>query len=887
MLYTPATNLKSKRGYYGIVTTSSAAGQVLRRIPIPTQTNTAASTNWKQIFIAAKRNWAALGPGGSGNVPVNDIDPQTAWSIVASFYSGILQAGILVDGVMSMGTLIGCASESAFYQMCQTNLASMGFAPAPTPEFTDCKTTSTYTGETKTTSAGSAQLIAGLTDGTFPPGLGCVLDIALNSDDTSGVLLTLSQTGPAVSLAIVPNGGPATYNPDITTTQQSVYFQIYAPWGTPPGSGTAILSVNNPAVTFTIPYTVAAGNTLPLLTTANFAFPNSASCVTLYDLDYNLLGFQLSYAATLSDFSIYPTWRWDADVFPIYQITASAAYTDYYSPPAASTWSPILYTGPNLPLPAALLSAWSMVYGTIPAKGNIKFQITPMDPATGAAGPALSCTGSWAQGTLKGASLSTWTGPIWAWGIGNLWSATQPYETGDYCYYADSDWVALQPSTNVAPSNGAYWSNANPPLWNPAWTYSPGATVTYGSQVWLATENSTGVTPAAGQYWQASPFGNWNSSTQYYTNDLVVYASSDWRALQPSLGVTPAAGPYWINNISLPFVGSSTPGVQTFDAIVTPFNGYSGTITVALAGAQYIGTGYLPTKITIPPGTSATFEPTSITIPPGATKSYKTTVTVTSIPAAQEYSGNLKITGTDSITTRSTTFGANITGNVSPTLPDNYLSIEPSSLALTMPPAGTAYLDIFLFNTGPDFLSVTLQASSTNTAAAFSFDNISPNVNPGSPTVPGYARIRMEILLALTAVTPGQQILIALSAGTNSTSGGLTLTTDDTDMCSASISPEIIGWTGAGSYTTELTLTNPSSTSQTFTLGGAPLGSGVTTAFGTNPLTVPAAAGGIPGAASTTVTYTFPGTYTSAPGPVPVTATADGSEIVQYFNIAP
>jgi hypothetical protein len=133
MLFKPLTNKSSKRGLYGVVISSGASGPWMRRLSFPVQTNTPTAGNWRHIFLTTKQNWLAAGPGGVDYVFTDGIAPQQAWAAVAAYYFGILEAGLNENGVISMARLIGCATEDAYYTMCQANRASLGLAPLPTP----------------------------------------------------------------------------------------------------------------------------------------------------------------------------------------------------------------------------------------------------------------------------------------------------------------------------------------------------------------------------------------------------------------------------------------------------------------------------------------------------------------------------------------------------------------------------------------------------------------------------------------------------------------------------------------------------------------------------------------------------------------------------------
>jgi len=202
-------------------------------------------------------------------------------------------------------------------------------------------------------------------------------------------------------------------------------------------SGTLALTIPNTATPATDTFSVSAigpsstATASPTITvsaitlTANtpppvWNLPNTMSVGTIYDSGYNVTGFLLTYSwLPTSQYQTQPwTWTgsgWDAPgsaVQPgLWQITASDQYASSYSPPAVSSWTPILITGPLLPEPSDVLAAWVAQYGDLPDSGHIGFQMVYIDPVTGTVGPPLSAKATWQVGTLKGMPLSLWPGP--------------------------------------------------------------------------------------------------------------------------------------------------------------------------------------------------------------------------------------------------------------------------------------------------------------------------------------------------------------------------------------------------------------------------------------------------------------------------------------------
>jgi hypothetical protein len=222
---------------------------------------------------------------------------------------------------------------------------------------------------------------------------------------------------------------PSAANPGAMTTQgQTEVIGVTADWYTAtltvePTAATAAGGITlsysftdaNGTQNGTIALTATTGSPLPEITSPTFAFPNSLSSKTVYSLAYDVTGFALSYSYIGG--LTYPMSRGGVALAGLWFITASPAYTSSYSPPSASSWQPILISGPTMPAAASILSAWVEVFGALPDSGDIKFQASYGDPVTGCVGPALSCTATWANGTLKAYDAAAWTGPTF--GINN------------------------------------------------------------------------------------------------------------------------------------------------------------------------------------------------------------------------------------------------------------------------------------------------------------------------------------------------------------------------------------------------------------------------------------------------------------------------------------
>lgn len=448
MLYTPSTNKRSKRGLFGVVTSSGTSGPFMRRLSFPVQTRSAPALAWRQIFLATKQNWAALGVNGAGNIPVNGVDPQSAWAIQAASYFGIMQAGLIVNGVQAMGRLVGCATPDAYYTMVQANRASLGLAPLPTPELVN-QYLALASGTNNQAIDGWAVSLSG--PSTVDPDNPSI-QVAVTFDQTPLPAAPTNFQAFATGLAcvttqpVIADGYTASINVSPTSATTSGAITLNFSFQDANGTQNGSITVN-----------ASTGNTQVAQPCPTFNFPNSMSCSTLYDSGYNVLGFSLSYSAV--DMTSFPMTRNGVEVPGLWALTASDQYTDSYSPPDASQWSPILFSGPYLPTPAEVLAAWEAVWGDLADSGNIKFQLSYLDPNTGASGPALSVTAGWAKGTLKGFDRSLWTGPLFGWYLvpGDTTIAAPGTATATISVYGLSGYggtITFTPKSNSVLSTG-------------------------------------------------------------------------------------------------------------------------------------------------------------------------------------------------------------------------------------------------------------------------------------------------------------------------------------------------------------------------------------------------------------------------------------------------
>lgn len=812
MLYTPSTNKRSKRGLFGVVTSSGTSGPFMRRLSFPVQSGTKPSTMWRQIFLATKQNWAALGVNGAGNIPVNGVDPQSAWAIQAASYFGIMQAGLVVNGVQAMGRLVGCATPDAYYTMVQANRASLGLAPLPTPELVnqylalasgtnnqaiDGWAVSLSGPSTVDPETPSIQVAVTFDEAPLPAaptnfqasatGLACVTTqptlffdyylgeatnvtaaVANGSSITYTVVANPYGNGIVGSLFTCAGFTPAGFNCSLALITAASGNNITVASNTPAGSAstlgtatfypvianlyTASINVSPTSATTSgaitlnfsfedangtqngsITVNASTGSTQVAQPCPTFDFPNAMSCSTLYDSGYNVLGFSLSYSAV--NMTSFPMTRNGVEVPGLWEITASDQYTDSYSPPDASTWSPILFSGPYLPTPAEVLAAWEKVWGNLADSGNISFQLSYLDPNTGASGPALSATAGWAKGTLKGFSRGAWTGPIYTFG--------------------------------TAP---------------------------------------------------------------------------------PDLAVT-------------------APGSASSTFTLVGSGGYGGTITPSLKGSLIIPDGNNNLKKALPAGVTVSFSPATVTIPPGSTTPVSCTMTVTAASGAQAYSTaydegggsdgqTARVSCTDSISSLSASLVLTVGGDVVYPPVSNYLSISNPWENPYAPSPGTVVIPIGLFNTSSDPIAAVMIADATDGTLTLTFDNVNPTVPAGTLASPGEAWVYLTIDIPASTDTYGIQISIEAQAGNNTCDAGAYL--GGTEYPGLSIQPQgqtlNIGSPGSGQIT--YTVYNQTEQALTVTLTAPGSETGCTATFNNPTLNLPAASGGSPSSAQTTLTVT-------------------------------
>lgn len=427
MLYLPNAPLPPKKSKTGIARGRSASGFWLRGRASVINAQTPSMTRWRQVFGQAKRNWLAIGPGGANNAPTNDITPQNAWAIQAASYKGIIGGTYTVDGIAGMPLFTGCATEEAFQVMVQTTLAQLGQPSADAPVITNATVDLVDAGGTVTIGVYTVSLYGLIgTGGPFPS-----LVMNMKTDPTGSVPTdySFSFTGLPANVT-AENTTPDAY-PDAQITFTTSY-------GAATGNSDVAVLITGPggSGTITVTIRVISGDQIPVLPPPIYILPDSASSKTTYDLSYNVTAFTLTYQVLPSDGALLT--RFGIPVQQQWMLTASPCYASSYAKPATTAYLQLTANayvllggaGVNLGNPSDAvdpLTAWVAVFGDLPDTGKIAFLIAPVDPITGCPGPSLEAIAEWEVGTLLGADLSVWEGPMFSIGGGY---GTEPLTVG-------------------------------------------------------------------------------------------------------------------------------------------------------------------------------------------------------------------------------------------------------------------------------------------------------------------------------------------------------------------------------------------------------------------------------------------------------------------------
>jgi hypothetical protein len=721
MLYTPTNKRVAQRSNKGVVGSTGASGPWMRRLSFPVQTNTKPAINWRATFLTTKQNWAALGRGGSGYIPVNGIDPQALWATLAATYFGIFEAGLIVNGVQLMGRLIGCATPDAFYTMCQANRASLGLTPLPIPAMVSeylAFPGSPYTH----TFGGWSVSAAGLT-APSPTNPSISLVIAWDATGHPDAPFNLIAAGDTLAVDVSPVTLDYETNTVLdpqaataTATSSTITFTIPSWSNFENVNGDLLTTTGFSPAGYNVSGATIIGNTSNSVTVATASNPGAMTTGGMAGIFAVLVN---NYTATLN---VSPT---PATVNG--SIALQFSFTD-----SVDTYTGVI----NL----AATSGTLVIDNPCPS----------FDYPTG-----MSCSTLYDSGYNVTGFLLTYNAinmasyPMMRDGveIPGVWEvlASDAY-TNSYAPPAANTW---HPILFIGP----YLPNPSDVL--TAWVAVYGPLPDTGSIKFqlLYIDPETGSSGPA-----LSATAGWEKGT------LKGFNRASWTG--PLFGWS--AAPV---NTAISAPGSNTQTISLYGV-----NGYGGVITMTPKSNSIVETGANATNKAFPAGFTITVSPASVTIPPGSATPVTATIVMTAASGAQQFAGPIKIAAADGLSTISAAFELTLSGDVVAQPPPDYLTISPGQANPHPPSPGSATVVFTIENTGPDDIDVTMLADCDNAAIGLFFTPEVPTNNPnygnasftipaGSYATPGTKTMDLIITVPANTDTDGIRIQVNASAG--------------------------------------------------------------------------------------------------------------------------
>jgi hypothetical protein len=631
----------------------------------------------------------------------------------------------------------------------------------------------------------------------------------------------------------LPNGTNTTfaltYNPGAGTLTGSLVFLVTIDPSTATGtdSFSATLTGWATSPTVTPEFTVTTIAQAPGQPCPPFQVATTLAAHTICDGDWNVIGFSLfpTYPSEFND----PSQPAGYSLASCWTITASPAYLSGYAAPPASAYINILTTGPNLPYGPQLLAAWEDTFGPLPPAGKLKMILQWVDPLTGAPGPQNIKTLSWQTGTNKGVAKPQqgWPGPAFT--------------------------VSNTTPGIIAPGDTAV-----------TFTVSAGnhytGTITFS--VKPASYIGTGTPPGA----DTLPTG----LTAAFDNPIFVFVDGVPDHGTMTLTLTAIAG-------TQQFSGSID--VEATDSVVT-FGTY---LTLSIVGVvtpqpptNYLGMFPVTTDIYTALNSSTALIFDLFNSGP-ADMAVSMLTTNTDPDYTIEFGQGGPAVGTDNVT--SLTFHL-ATGANTNALEGQLLSsagYAPAGYNVTDAPiiANDAYTITVLSSNHP--------FGETTTGIAAIIDN-GLTVPAGTITSPGKASCIAFIEVGATYTGPTPQIQIVASAGKNTTYSIVNTTSNPGDGFQMSPLLTYVNQPVPGSSTIPLVFSNTNPSPITANLTPFYGGNGVTVTPASSSVTIPAAAGAVPGTATVNVTITATAEADLTQNPATVQAIAGGySQIVSVW----
>jgi uncharacterized membrane protein len=290
-----------------------------------------------------------------------------------------------------------------------------------------------------------------------------------------------------------------------------------------------------------------------------------------------------------------------------------------------------------------------------------------------------------------------------------------------------------------------------------------------------------------------------------------------------NLTVTPA--PSYTLSASPASVSVVRGGQGTSTISITPANGFSGNVSLSVAG--------------LPSGVTAAFSPNPATS--------SSTLTLTASATAATGTATVTITGTSGSLTRTTALSLTVTP-----APSYTLAASPASVSIVQGSQGTSTVSITPANGFSGNVSLSAAGLPSGVTAAFS-----PNPATSSST--------LTLTASATAATGTATVTITGTSGTLTGTTTLSLSVSGTPNFALSTSPASVSIMRGRQGTSTISITPANGFSGNVTFSAAGLPSGVTAAFTPNPAT-----------SSSTLTLTASATAATGTATVTITGTSGG-----------
>lgn len=749
----------------GVAQSRSHAGYFLRTVVKAVDPQTPRSINWRHVFGNTRRNWTSLAVGNQGYEEQNSIPVQTAWEVMNSLYNGILLPGYIEGQAGFAPQMSNCISGAQFYQMAQTLQAALGLTPLTYPPLGNADITSTTYTATATSGIYTGNYTHSTEEYPDPLNIYGAFTVKTTGQDSSTWTITMTGLPPGVTAVIPTPTFTLAYNSTSGESLGGSQIQFTAEPYAAPSSSTATLTATSSAgsLSVQIALAVATGATTPVTPPAMFALPASGtpqsggvigglSAHTIYDDALNVTGFRLLYKLANTS---QPVMRRYSNVLQnLWQITASAPYTDSYAPPAPSQWSPITYNGfvetnstafDQSPQPDAEnpYDALVRMYGGLPAKGEVKFMVQPIDPPTGASGPALTATALFETGTFRGANIAQWMGNGFQMGIATVVG-------GPPTLSGSNPWTLTIPGASMSGTTGPnlYYAPtlADMPPYGPAATTVTGpTTLTFSTPAGAPAPTNSDVF-----LWLIESIAfPVNASTQFAV----------W--IVPSVNTSSPPGDPWG-----PAFVNAWPTGYTFPKSFS---------LQAKCETYYPNGSAKQTKI-YPPGLSISFSPTTQAIASATSNAIWFIGTGVSTSYAPEWDFTFAIEATDGVYTQYATISAATTGSGIAPPPQSFVTMDKITYNLPITGAGTYKFPVTLSNTdSTDYTCAMMSATQSavgptqnqllSTPYSITWDNQLPDVPAASGGTPGTITVNCTIVVPPNIATGDVQIQIAAISG--------------------------------------------------------------------------------------------------------------------------